>query len=72
MNDDATITACPACDSPSIERTNLRHGTEHGKAWRCKKCLEVFDDPVERPPRTATKPRGLAGELYDADPEAIG
>jgi len=69
------VEVCPECDTAG-PRTVVGHPIAPGGAdhdYRCPACGARFDEPDERPREAdAGRPSGLAGELYDRDPEDVG
>jgi hypothetical protein len=72
---DETVTVCPECDSARIRRRTPEHPSSpdhQTNQWACLDCPARFDEPNERPKQTPGGRAGLAGQLVDADPDAIG
>jgi len=69
------VEACPECESARLRRRTPDHPASPAHQthrWNCVDCGLSFDDPVERPRRQPGARSGLARELVDADPDAIG
>jgi len=73
--DDDEVAACPECDSSGL----IMNTTSAWKAsadkldrYRCRMCGATCDDPaVRKSYRNGGPTRGLAKDLYDADPDEV-
>lgn len=69
-----TLLACPACDDADIEKSGApsMDGGSRKPEWTCRACGETFESPTCRSRRVdVARPRGLAGDLYAADPDEV-
>jgi hypothetical protein len=75
LDDDEAVTACPDCESASIEyHAGTAFGGEPASApWTCQDCGEAFEAPIERSPEreSGSCRHGPAKSLVDADPDDI-
>lgn len=73
--DDGVVYACPECDVAGGVYRRTHENKEFDKPFRCGKCREEFEEPVERPPKDtsngATDPDGLPAQLNDRAKELI-
>ena len=70
-----TVAACPECDAGGVTRhagggRNRRSEPPQG-TYRCTDCGSHFEEFVERPRKSASVRRGLAGRLAAADPDEV-
>jgi hypothetical protein len=75
LDDDEAVTACPTCESASIEyHAGTAFGGEPASApWTCQDCGEAFEAPIERSPEreSGSCRHGPAKSLVDAEPDDI-
>jgi len=72
MTDD--LLACPVCESANVEKSGAPSMDGGGikPEWACRACGERFDSPLRRERKYAVpRPGGLAGDLFDADPDEV-
>jgi hypothetical protein len=73
LDGDATVTACPECDSASGPYQRQRDRGERDRTWLCRECGARFDAPTVRTARhTGDTRKGLAGRLSQAPAEEVG
>ncbi len=68
-----TLTACPNCDSASIEtrQRDSMIGNGEGPKFYCRECTHAFDNPVERTPHNPHHASGLEKQLLEADADEV-
>ncbi|WP_254831611.1 hypothetical protein [Haloglomus salinum] len=75
LDDDEAVTACPTCESASIEyHAGTAFGGEPASApWTCQDCGTDFEAPIERSPEreSGSCRHGPAKSLVDAEPDDI-
>jgi len=69
-----TLLACPECDRAGVRPFGRSYNARVNHRYQCRRCGWTGDEPVEREPRSTTRPPSgtVARRLAELDPDAIG